>query len=135
MSEQTEAMRTITMNWFSATLISVVRLRAGEQESYPIWEDVCLIEAMDYDEAFRKAEALGKSRESDDPTLTLNGQPATIAFCGVRKIARVINPFDVPAESPPQHGSEIAFSKYSVSTDQDLEKLVQGESVTVVYEE
>jgi hypothetical protein len=123
------------MNWFSATRISVVRLRAGEQDSYPIWEDVCLIEAVDYDDAFRKAEELGKSRESDDPTLTWNDQAAIIVFCGVRKVARVVNSIDVPEESPPQHGSELAFSKYSVSTKDDLEKLVRGESVAVVYEE
>lgn len=123
------------MSWFSATLINVVRLRSGKQDSYPIWEDVCLVEAADYDDAFRKADELGKSRESDDSTLTLNNQPATIKFCGVRKVARVVNPIDASEESPPQHGSEVAFSKYSVSTNHDLEKLVRGEIVTVVYEE
>jgi hypothetical protein len=123
------------MAWFSATLISAARLRAGEQDSYPVWEDVCLIEASTEDEAFRKAEELGRSRETDDPTFTLNGQPATMAFLGVRKIARVINPLDIPEDAAPLGGSEIAFSKYSVSTTSDLEKLVRGESVPVIYEE
>lgn len=123
------------MSIFSATLINVVRLRAGEQDSYPVWEDVCLIEASGYDEAFQKAEELGKSRESDDTTLTLDDKPAVIEFCGVRKIARVVNPINIPEDASPQHGSEVAFSKYCVSTSQDLEKLVRGESVAVIYEE
>jgi hypothetical protein len=58
-----------------------------------------------------------------------------MAFLGVRKIARVINPLDIPEDAAPQGGSEIAFSKYSVSTTSDLEKLVRGESVPVIYEE
>jgi len=123
------------MAWFSATLISVARLRTGEQDSYPVWEDICLIEASTDDEAFRKAEELGKSRDSDDQTLTLNGQPARMTFLGVRKVARVINPLDVSEDAVPQHGSEVAFSKYSVSASTDLEKLVRGESVPVIYEE
>jgi hypothetical protein len=123
------------MAWFSATLISVIRLRSGEQDSYPVWEDICLIEAPTDEEAFRKAEELGKSRDSDDSTLTLNGQPAKTSFAGVRKVARVINPLDAPEDAVPLHGSEVAFSKYSVSTSSDLEKLVRGESVPVIYEE
>jgi hypothetical protein len=120
-----------TMNWYSATLINVVRLRAGGQDSYPVWEDVCLIEAANGDEAFSKAEALGKSRE----TLTLDGEPAIISFFGVRKIHQVVNSFDVPEKAAPAHGSEVAFSKYNVSSAEDLEKLVRGESVSVVYVE
>jgi hypothetical protein len=123
------------MAWFSATLISVIRLRSGEQDSYPVWEDICLIEAPNDDEAFRLAEELGKSRDSDDSTLTLNGEPAKMSFLGVRKVARVINSLDAPEDAPPLHGSEIAFSKYNISTSSDLEKLVLGESVPVVYEE
>lgn len=123
------------MAWFSATLISAARLRTGEQDSYPVWEDICLIEASSDDEAFRKAEALGKSRDSDDPTLTLNGQPARMGFLGVRKVARVINSLNAPEDAAPLHGSEVAFSKYSVSTSTDLEKLVRGDSVPVIYEE
>lgn len=123
------------MAWFSAALISVIRQRTGEQESYPVWEDVCLIEALNDDDAFRKAEDLGKSRDSDDATLTLNGQPASLSFVGVRKIAPIINPFDTPENAMPLHGSELAFSKYNVLTAFDVEKLVRGESVSVIYEE
>jgi Domain of unknown function (DUF4288) len=123
------------MSWYSASLINVVRLRAGEQVSFPVWEDVCLIEAMNDDEAIRKATDLGKSRECDDPTLTLNDNPATMFFLGVRKVSRIDNPLDVPEPAAPVQGSEVAFSKYNVSTIEDLEKLVRGESVSVVYEE
>jgi hypothetical protein len=124
-----------SMKWFSATLISVIRLRDSGQDSYPVWEDVCLIEASTVDEAFEKAEILGKSREGDDPDLTLDDQPATISFLGVRKLTPVINPIDMPKDAAPGHGSEVAFSKYRVSSTEDLDKLVRGDGVPVVYEE
>jgi hypothetical protein len=101
-----------------------------------VWEDVCLIQAASDDDAFQKAETLGKSREADDPTTTLDGIPASVVYLGVRKIGRIINPFpEPPDEFPPSHGSEISFSKYTASSEKDLELLVHGKSVPVIYEE
>lgn len=108
----------------------------GKQKTYPVWEDVCLVEASSDEEAFRKAEALGRSRDIDDPTTLLDGVPARAEYVGVRKIGRIINPFpEPPDESPPKHGSEISFSEYSVKSAEDLELLVQGKPVPVIYEE
>lgn len=124
------------MTWYAATIISVVRVRTGAQNNFPVWEDVCLIEATGDDEAFQKAEALGKSREIDDPTTMLDGVPASVVYLGVRKVGKIINPFpDSPDDSPPRHASEISFSKYTVASTKDLNLLVQGKSVPVVYEE
>ena len=124
------------MTWYAATIISVVRVRTGKQETFPVWEDVCLIEAASDDDAFRKAETLGKSREIDDRTTMLDGVAASVVYLGVRKVGRIINPFpEAPAESPPKHGSEISFSKYTLASANDLNLLVQGKSVHVIYEE
>jgi hypothetical protein len=124
------------MTWYAATIVSVVRVRTGKQKSFPVWEDVCLIEATSDDEAFQKAEALGKSREIDDQTTTLDDIPASVMYLGVRKVGRIINPFpEAPDESPPRHGSEISFSKYTLASEKDLDLMVQGKSVPVIYEE
>jgi hypothetical protein len=61
------------MTWYAATIISVVRVRSGKQKTFPVWEDVCLIEAASDEDAFEKAESLGKSREVDDQTTMLDG--------------------------------------------------------------
>ena len=124
------------MTWYAATIISVVRVRSGKQKTFPAWEDVCLIEAASDEDAFEKAESLGKSREIDDQTTMLDGVPASVVYLGVRKVGKIINPFpEPPDESPPKHGSEISFSKYTLGSASDLDKLVQGKSVSVIYEE
>lgn len=124
------------MTWYAATIISVVRVRAGGQKTYPVWEDVCLVEAASDDEAFQKAESLGKSREINDRTTMLDGIPARVLYFGVRKVGRIINPFpESPDEFPPKHGSEISFSKYTLVSAKDLDLMVQGKSVPVIYEE
>ena len=71
----------------------------------------------------------------EDSSLTLDGHPTTMSFIGVRKVARVINPLDEPAQKAPLHGSEVAFSKFVVASAADLEVLVRGESFQVIYEE
>ena len=122
------------MNWYSAALIYVIRVRDSSQDDFPIWENVCLIEAEDDDAAFLRAEAVGREREIDDPSLFLDDKPAKMSFYGVRKLFLVDAPFDAPEGSDPKHGSEVAFSRYSVSSQDDLNKLMCGDCVQILFE-
>jgi hypothetical protein len=84
----------------------------------------------------QKADALGKSSVVDDPSLTLNGQPARDCFVGVRKLITVMNPFpDEPDRRRPYHGTEVTYARYTVKSESDIDKLVHGESVSLIYEE
>ncbi len=124
------------MIWYAANIVNVIRVRNGTQGSYPIWEDVYLIEAATDEEAVRKAEALGKENESDDPSLTYDGVPARMEFVGVRKVVRVRNAFPAhPDEIQPTNGTEITYSKYTVATEKDVARFASGEKVDTVYEE
>lgn len=123
------------MAWYSASLIYVIRLKSAGQVDFPVWENTCLIEAEDDNEAFQKAEVIGREREVEDDTLALNGEPAVMSFYGVRKIFEIYAPFDVIEFVRPDHGTEVGFSRYSVSAIDDLEKLMSGECVQIFFEE
>lgn len=122
------------MSWYSASLVYVIRLKSAGQTDFPVWENTCLIEAEDDNEAFQKAEVIGREREVDDPALTLDGEPAVMSFHGVKKIFEIYPSFDVVEFVRPDHGTEVGFSRYSVSAMEDLEKLMSGACVQVSFE-
>ena len=125
------------MTWYAASLVYVFRVRIGPQAKFPVWEEVCLIEASDDDEALEKAEILGRERNAvDDETLTLNDVPATKSYFGIRKLLTIDNPFPASQnESPPMHGTEITFSDFTLESETDLLRFVRGQSVSLIYEE
>jgi hypothetical protein len=124
------------MTWYAASIIIVTKLRAGMQTEFPVSEDVYLVEADTADEALQKAEAIGTSSVADDPSLTLGGQPARDYFAGIRKVITVMNPFpDEPDRERPYHGTEVTYSRYRLGHEGDIDKLVRGEPVSVIYED
>jgi hypothetical protein len=124
------------MTWYAASVIFVFKLRTGRQKRFPVWEDVHLIEADTDADAWRKAEELGKAKvEIDDETLTVGDRPAKMKFCGVRKVVTIDNPFPGPVDRvPPVHGTELTYSEFSLGSEKDIEKLVEGRPVSVRYE-
>lgn len=57
------------MTWYAAHLVECLRLDSGKQDAFPVLDNIVLVRASDPDEAYAKAEALGKQRESDSPWL------------------------------------------------------------------
>jgi hypothetical protein len=124
------------MTWYAASIIIVTKLRAGVQTDFPVSEDVYLVEADTADEALQKAKTIGASSVIDDPSLTLGGQPARDYFAGVRKLITVMNPFpDEPDRGRPYEGTEVTYSRFTLENESDIDKLVRGEPVSVVYED
>ena len=50
------------MTWYTASVVIAVRLKSGTQNRVPIFENCYLIEAPTREEAFRRAEDIGKAR-------------------------------------------------------------------------
>ena len=98
--------------------------------------DVVLsVEADSVDEAWEKAEALGKEEASyDDLSLRFNGFPARQEFAGVRKVIECQGPIG-QLDDVPSHGAEVTYNKFNVSSQADLERLIRGDPVTVEYAE
>jgi hypothetical protein len=137
------------MTWYAAHIISYVKFKDGVQDKFPLWENVVLIEADSEDVAFIEAEHIGKSEydDSEDPDengdMTWDGRPAFWVYAGVRKLTVCHTTSSIAAEDgidesvpgfTPGHGTEVSYSAMEVSTEQELEKLVNGEPVTVLYE-
>jgi hypothetical protein len=124
------------MSWYAASVIFVFKVRSGEQKRFPVWENVYLIEADTDAAALQKAEKIGKEQLVDDDTLTVDGRPADLKYCGVRKLITIQNPFPAaPNDAPPSQGTEITYSAFSLDSERDIEKLVRGCPVSVLYEE
>ena len=118
--------------WFAASVLVALRLRSGLQSEIPVFENVYLIEADEAD-VHSRAEAVARANLVDDDTLALDGQPAVLEFVGIRKIDAVEYPIDADDTRPPGHGCELTWSEYVVASADDLQRLVAGASVPVIY--
>ncbi len=121
------------MPWYAAHAIMYVRFKAGRQSTYPVWENVLLIDARDPVAARRKAERRAKQDEGDSGgTFRWENRAAEWVFAGLRKVVAVSHqsPQPVPAD-----GDEITYSEYEVANATTLRKLVSGKSARVEYVE
>lgn len=119
------------MPWYAAHIVMSVRFKDGPQDTYPLWENIVLLEAPNDEEAERKAELKGQEGEGDsDGSFRWDDRPATWVFAGVRKLIACEDP-----HVPPGDGIEITFSEMAVDSEESLSKFVNGEPVMVRYEE
>jgi hypothetical protein len=119
------------MTWYAAHLIEYFKLRDESQDHYKAWENIVLIQADSSDEAFDKAEAIGKENYDDmDDTLRFGDKPAKSVFGGIRKLVECRD-----SELHPGHGTEVTYFEFELDSEETLKKLIDGESVTVEYEE
>ncbi len=118
------------MPWYAAHTIMRVKLKEHQQDQYPIWENVILIEANSDDEALSKAQERGKEDEIQSDDFTWEGHPAILTFEGVRKIIDCQEKNDFPRD-----GTEITYSQMLVASEEALLQLVEGKSIIVQYDE
>lgn len=121
------------MSWYTAHLITYFKLKNAPQDTYTIWENVILVEAVDETEALTKAQEFGRLEAelgAQDETLTVDNQPAELIFAGVRKIGTV---FHNGHNETLASGDEVTFNEFVVTDKESIQKLVEGEEVTVNY--
>jgi Domain of unknown function (DUF4288) len=120
--------------WYAAHVIMNVEFKdPADQTSYPLWENIVLVEADSDRAAWEQAERLGREDETDGTdNFRWNGRPARWKFAGVRK---VIECRSDEQDDRPVHGAEVSYSQMSVPDKESLAKLVQGKAVEVLYEE
>lgn len=119
------------MGWYAAHVILYVRFKGHPQDTYPVWENIVLIEANSDEEAHVKAERYGRIQEGDSSgTFRWEGKPATWIYAGVRKVMKCVG-----FEAQPIDGTELTFSQMVVSSWPDLMELAAGGSVSLLLEE
>lgn len=119
------------MPWFAASAIMYIKFKDGNQDSYPIWENVFLVEADSPEKAEEKAIELAKQGEGDSQnSLTWGERPATWVFAGLRKLLTVSHP-DI--HDTKLDGAEITYSEFEIDDKKSFQKFVDGKDVTIKY--
>ncbi len=110
-----------------------IKFKDGNQDSYPIWENVLLIEADTPEEAQEKAIKVAKSDEGDsENSLKWADRPATWVFAGLRKLLTVAHP---DADETKFDGAEITFSEFEIEDKESFQRYIDGKDVTIKYYE
>ena len=115
--------------WYAAHIIMYVKFKDVTQTKYPVWENLYLIEAENDNDALEKAKLLGKEDEGDsDGTFRWDDKPAEWVFGGIRKIIKCDNYHEKPVP-----GTELSYSEFLVNNEDDLNRLIKGDSVDIKY--
>lgn len=115
------------MNWYAAHLIMYFKRREGRQKHFLVWENIVLVQAKSFDEAYEKAEQLGREEEAcDDTSLTIGGHPSRLTFAGVRKATLCQEP-----HARPTSGTEVTYNELVATSEAAIKKLAAGKSVVV----
>lgn len=95
------------MTWYAAHVVMCVRFRSGAQGKFPVWENIVLVSAKSEDEAFEKAEQVGRETAADDdPSFKWGRRAARWEFVGVRKLVEC-----ALAGAAPASGDEISYTE------------------------
>ena len=125
------------MTWYTASIIQSIKYKGNiKQETYPVYENLVLIEAISPEEALMKAEKHAEEVSKIDDQLQLNGKQDYMCFEGVRKLIEVMEPLCTDDELEVKElrtGVELSYSYMEVETIDALEKLSKGKRVSVTY--
>jgi hypothetical protein len=120
--------------WYTAHIIMSVQFdNQADQTTYPVWENIVLIQAPSEDEAWERAEQIGRDEQTDGSDgFRWKNKPARWVFAGIRKLIECRS--DDPKDRP-VHGAEVSYSQMIVPDKESLIKLANGRPVSVLYEE
>jgi hypothetical protein len=127
------------MIWYAASVILYTELKDEPQQEYPIWENVYLFRTQTPDEALVLAEQRAKlDCEASEEGFAFNDKPARLVYGGIRKLITCEPGPSRPGPSEAEtleNGVEATYSSMVVSSREDLEALIRGEPVKVLYAE
>jgi hypothetical protein len=116
--------------WYAAHVIMAYRYCEGEQDKFPVQENVFLIEANSSHEAHRIAVKIGEEEgRYAKPSAVYNEVPVRLTFEGVRKVVECL-----PADRIGT-GTELTYTEFLVDSKESLKKLVSGGDVTVTLQD
>jgi hypothetical protein len=117
--------------WYAAHVILYMEFTDGNQDHYPVWENIYLLNAETENAAFEKAEAIGRAyEEHPDESFRWLERPARWKFGGVRKLTRCVTP-----DERPDDGTEVTYLEYSVRCKDDLKRLLDSDPVSITLDE
>lgn len=116
------------MTWYTAYAISWIRFKDGEQDCFPLQEDLLLISAQTPEQAIQKAETIARDRyEGDDNgSFRCDGRPAERHFVGIRRLIQCDDPTEQPTD-----GTEVTYQFLQVNSRDQLDALLANRDVVV----
>ena len=118
------------MSWFAVHQIEYFKYLEGEQDVFPVYENVFLFEAETPNDAIKKAKRFFDEIDFDDKSLTLNGKPAKSIFAGIRKVVEVTH---WKEEGVLGSKDELTYNVFNVFDEKDIGKILNDEYVSVEY--
>ena len=116
--------------WYAAHVILAYRYAEGTQTEFPVQENVYLVQADSFEEAYRTAERLGQEEGAyDKPSAVYDGVPVRLAFEGVRRVVECL------PNDRLETGTELTYTEYLVDSEDGLKDLVAGHDVPVVLQD
>jgi len=128
------------MQWYAASVVVYTEvIDEPSQNTFLVHENVYLVQAVDDDDAWSKAEELGRQNAVPDQSLRMDGRPARDVFGGVRKVIEMApNVWTGKNRSKVtelEHGVEATYNVFVVEGRERLTALIGGESVELSYRE
>lgn len=117
------------MPWYAAHAIFLVKFDDGVQDNFPIQECVYLVRGDSPEAANAQAIEIAEL-PGDGSEMTCNERAAHLTFVGIRKLIEV----DIDGRGL-QEGVEATYSFLEVDSEEDLQRLVNGDEVRVLYVE
>jgi hypothetical protein len=116
--------------WYAAHVVMAVRYCEGKQETFPVYENVFLVEANSSAEAHAIAVKIGREEGAyDKPFGTYDDVPVKLTFEGVRKVVECL-----PAEKLGT-GTELTYTQFVLDSEEALTKLLDGDDVTLTIQD
>ena len=130
------------MPWYAAHIVQSARFLDGDQNTYPCYEMIVLIEAECGDRAYEAANTIGRSRYGSEfgSAVTWQSRPVEWSYTGIRKITECAGASaDLSGtdgdEFRPVNGTEVTFIKMELESQGELDALANGQPVKVLYAE
>src|SRR5947208_2130786 len=107
--------------WFAAHVVMLFKPQSGTQELHYFHENVILIEATSVDEAFERAQAIGREAEMDSSGTEVCGTPTRYVFAGLRKIVECQGPTRYDG-SELTTGTEVTYTTMKLYSAAEFER-------------
>lgn len=120
------------MKWFAAHCILYTKFLDNIQDVYPTWENIYVIQANDYEEAYQKAVDVARNAEEKEYSSSkVNDRPVLWTFADIRKIAEIIGMDDKEITD----GCVITSTDYLIHKEKLLERFINTDdkSMWVYY--
>lgn len=121
------------MTWFAVHALVALKKHTP---SWPtlVNENIFLVEATHVEQAVSEGSRMAMLEVAVEDGLTIDNEPATRIFVGVRKVVAISNPEHLDLDQvPPVSGTEVTYSEYEVASEEDLQRLANGLSVVLRY--